>query len=83
MSVPFRGCAVTLKVVSMSPSMSLPVRVIDTAVSSSVAMDWALATGASLTGLTVTETVAAADWSEASLTVKLKLSMPWKSVFGV
>ena len=57
--------------------MSLPVRVIAIEVSSFMLTACAVATGASLTGLTVIETVAAAELTVPSLTVKVKLSGPW------
>ncbi len=45
-------------------------------VSSAVVADWALATGASLTAVTVMLTVAAVELTVPSLTVKVKLSAP-------
>ena len=56
--------------------MSLPPRVIATEVSSFTFTVCATATGASLTGLTVIETVASAEFTAPSLTVKVKLSAP-------
>ena len=53
------------------------------AVSSFVVADWALATGASLTALTVIETVAAVEFSRPSLTRNVNASVPLKLRFGV
>ena len=75
LSVPCAGCVATAYV-NVSPSTSEPVSVIAFAVSCVVVTDCAFATGASLTAVTVIETVAAADVSAASLTVKVKLSGP-------
>jgi hypothetical protein len=79
--VPWAGPAVTWTL-RLSPSASLPVRVIPAAVSSAVVTDWASATGASLTDSTAmdTEPVSVAC---PSLTVKPKLSKPLKLVPGV
>src|SRR5205823_8880078 len=74
-NVPCAGCVATTYV-NASPSTSDPVSVIAAAVSSAVVTDCALATGASLTAVTVIDTVAAADVRAASLTVKVKLSGP-------
>ena len=53
------------------------------AVSSSVVTLWAVATGVSLTALTVIETVAGAESTVPSFTVKVKLSLPLKFASGV
>jgi hypothetical protein len=42
-----------------------------------VVTDFAVASGASFTGVTVRETVAVAEAAMPSLTVKVKLSVPW------
>ena len=75
LSVPLLGCVTTANVKG-SDSGSVPVRVIDTATSSSVETAWAVAVGASLLAVTVIDTVAAALVSEASLAVNVKLSAP-------
>ena len=53
------------------------------AVSSVVVKFWATATGTSLTGLTVIETVAMAEFAVPSFTRKVKLSAPMKFEVGV
>ena len=60
----------------MSPSASVQVTVLARAVSSGVVRSPSKQTGASLTGLTVIDTVAGADVRVPSLTVKVKLSGP-------
>ena len=62
--------------VSALPSTSLPVRVMGSAVSSAVETDCALAVGGSFTGVTVNETVAGAESTWPSFTLKVKLSGP-------
>ena len=44
---------------------------------------WALATGASFTGVTVMDTVPGALVSEPSLTLNVKLSEPYQSWSGI
>src|SRR5690606_22205674 len=61
----------------------VPVRTMRSGVSSSVLAAWALATGGSLTGVTMIETAAGADVVVPSSTVKLKPSLPLKSAAGV
>ena len=80
--VPKAGLPVTAKV-RAPPSTSLAERVIVVAVSSLVETLWPLATGASLTAVTVMVTVAAGEVSVPSLTAKVKLSEPLKLAFGV
>ncbi len=63
-SVPWDGWVVTVYV-RPSPSGSVPESVIPLATSSAVVTDWAETTGASLTGVTVIETVAVFESSEA------------------
>ena len=48
-----------------------------------MATSCAMATGASLTGVTVMETGAGAESTVPSLTVKVKLSVPFEFVAGV
>ena len=60
----------------MSPSASVAFKVMATAWSSSVVTLLAVATGASLTAVMVTLTVAGADVSDASFTVKVNASLP-------
>jgi hypothetical protein len=64
-------------------SRSEPASVIVCEVSSFVVTLWALALGASLTGLTVSETVAAVESSAPSFALKVKLSSPLKFASGV
>ena len=56
--------------------MSAPVSVIATGVSSGVVTAWSLATGASFTGVTVIDTVAAFESAVPSFTLKVKVSGP-------
>ena len=81
-SAPFFGCATTVKV-RASFSASVADRVIFSAVSSGVASVCAMASGASFTAVTVIPTVATAESSFPSLALKVKESVPLKSVFGV
>ena len=62
--------------------MSVPIKSIVTDISSSVIAEVDIATGASLTGLTVIVTVSESV-NSPSLTVNSKLSDPLKSWFGI
>ena len=62
--------------VSGSPSTSVAVKVMGSAVSSSVLTDLSLATGGSSTGLIVMETVASLLSTVPSLALKVKESEP-------
>src|SRR5713101_162725 len=66
----------TILNVRLGPSMSIPLNLIKTAVSSAVATDWLTAIGASFTGVTVMETVAGLLSRLPSLALKVKLSEP-------
>ena len=78
--VPCAGCVTTVYAVIVSPSTtSLPVRVMDFAMSSAVVTACAFATGASFTGVIVMLTVASAEVSgtaSSSVTVKVNESGP-------
>jgi hypothetical protein len=74
-SVPCVG-AVPIANVNAPLSISVPDNVITAAVSSAVVTLCALDTGASLTAVTVIETVAAGDVKLPSLAVNVKLSGP-------
>ncbi len=74
-ALPFEGLDASAYV-KLSPSGSLPAKVIDLAASSLVDTDCALADGASLTALTVIDTVAAEEVAVPSETVNVKLSDP-------
>ena len=73
--MPWAG-AVTTAYVSASPSTSVAASVIATGVSSGVVTAWPSATGASLTGVTVMETVATFESTVPSLALNVKLSGP-------
>ncbi|MMZ70411.1 hypothetical protein D1872_334440 [compost metagenome] len=66
----------TIVYVKASPSASVPVSVIAFGASSSVVTLWPFATGALLTGFTVIFTVAGAESTVPSFTLKVKLSAP-------
>ena len=61
---------------SVSPSMSAPVMVIVTGVSSGVVTAWSLAVGASFSGATVIDTVATFESAVPSFALKVKASGP-------
>ena len=81
-SVPCKG-PVTIRNVSGSPSASEPVKLTGVEVSSLVVTDCELATGISLTGVTVIKIVAMLESTVPSLALKVKLSAPKKLGFGV
>ena len=81
-NVPFKGCTVTKNVMG-SPSPSEHVSVMASGVSTSVTTLWASATGTSLTGLTVIDTVACVEDTRPSLTVNVNEDEPLKSRAGV
>ena len=74
-SVPCVGAA-TIEYVSASPSTSLAGRPTDWGVSSASVAELAVATGASFTGFTVSETVAVLELFTPSLDWKVKESGP-------
>ena len=80
--VPCWGEATTRKVTE-SPSASVASRINGKAVSSFVATTQSTATGASLTGPTAIETVAAVESAVPSLTTNVNPSGPLKSRAGV
>ena len=67
----------------LSSSISLPASVMVRLSSSLADTDWSVAVGASLTGVTVMDTVAGADVAVPSEAVKLKVSSPLKLALGV
>ena len=73
---------VTVMKVNVSPSTSVAVSVPLAGVSSFVVIDWSLATGASLTGVTVIAT-RPVSVNVPSKTVYSKLAGPWKLAAGV
>ena len=75
LALPFEGLD-AIAYVRLSPSGSLPDRVIDWDASSLPVTDWAVAVGASLTALTVIDMVAADEVALPSDTVNVKLSEP-------
>src|SRR5439155_143076 len=79
---PLAGDVSTVKFVT-GPSTSEPVKVIGSGVSSAFVIFWPNATGASFTFVIVIVTVATADVSEPSFTLKVKLTVPKKFVAGV
>ena len=66
----------TILNVRLELSMSIPLNLTKTAVSSAVVPDWLTARGASFTGVTVMETVAGLLSRVPSLALKVKLSGP-------
>ena len=62
--------------VSALPSISVPDKVMTLSKSSSAVTVWAVATGASFTAVTFTETVAVSESVVPSFTVKVKLPYP-------
>ena len=73
--MPCDGPLETLKV-NASPSRSVPLRTMFALVSSASVTDPGIATGASLTGVTVMLTIAAALFVCPLLMMKAKLSLP-------
>ena len=67
---------------SVSPSTSVAETELVSGVSSAVASLLSFATGASLTELTVTVTVARLDCSMPSVARYVKVSVPWKFAAG-
>ena len=81
-TVPLLGLA-TFEKVSEVESTSVAVNVPFLTASSLVEIDTAVATGASLTAVTVMETVTVAESNAPSLALKVKESLPLKLALGV
>ena len=67
----------------MLPSTSVPTKVIALALSSSSVTDCATATGASFTAVILIDTVATAESTVPSFTLKVNESVPLAFAFGV
>ena len=75
LALPFEGCAFN-EYVNTSPSISSPLKYIRATLSSTTVTDCVVAVGASLTLLTVIDTVVADEVALPSDAVNVKLSEP-------